>query len=220
MNSKSIVRAVSLIAAASVAGQAIATPYPGSSLRINSGSGGTSASYHWVYTDPVTHEPQNYWETKSMDWGAGAAGAYSINETASASLSASFTNLHWDWDPPSPGGWVEFGNPATISGSASDKVIGWSEAHSWANVSFTNTTSFLFSARVTGGGSVSLRGAASFDIVNGQSLDVWLSAGDYSIAVDAGEGGSFFATIPAPGVLALSAASVMMLGLRRKRTAR
>ncbi|MBY0114324.1 MAG: hypothetical protein K2Y21_16040 [Phycisphaerales bacterium] len=153
-----------------------------------------------------------------MTWGAGAGGAYVVNGTASASLSASFTNLHWDWDPPSPGGWVEFGNPGTISGSASNKVIGSSEAHSWANVSFTNTTSFLFSARVTGGGTVSLRGAASFDIANGQSLDVWLSAGNYSIAVDAGEGGSFFATIPAPAGLMLAAAGATTV-LRRRRAA-
>lgn len=218
MNSKSITRALSISIAACAAGPAIATPYPGSSLRINSGNGGTSASYYWVYTDPITQEPQNHWETASMSWGAGAAGAYVINGTASASLSASFTNLHWDWDPAAPGGWVEFGNPGTISGSASNKVIGSSEAHSWANVSFTNTTSFLFSARVTGGGSVSLRGAASFDIVNGQSLDVWLSAGNYSIAVDAGEGGSFFATIPAPGAMMLTAACATTV-LRRRRAA-
>jgi hypothetical protein len=215
MNSKSIVRAVSLIAAATVAGQAIATPDLGS-LRINGGSGGTSASYHWVIPDPMF--PQDYWETASMNWAPGYAGAYAYDGTAVADLAVSFYNLYSDPYSGS-GGWVEFGNPATISGSATNKVAGWSEAHSWAGVSFTNTTSFLFSARVTGGGSVSLRGAASFDIVNGQSLDVWLSAGDYSISVDAGEGGSFFATIPAPGVLALSAASAMMLGLRRKRMA-
>jgi hypothetical protein len=131
-------------------------------------------------------------------------------------LSVSFSYL--TWDPNSGGGWVEFGNPATINGSASDKAVGSSYARSWANISFTNTTNFLFSARATGGAAVSLRGAASFDIVGGQSLDIWLSAGDYSISLDTGDGGSFFATIPAPGALILAAACAS-IGLRRRRAA-
>ncbi|MBY0114323.1 MAG: hypothetical protein K2Y21_16035 [Phycisphaerales bacterium] len=54
MKAKSIMRALSIAIAVRAAGPAIATPYPGSSLRINGGSGGTSASYYWVYTDPIT----------------------------------------------------------------------------------------------------------------------------------------------------------------------
>lgn len=215
MISKRIIPLTTIIVASVIAGQAIAAPEL-SSLRINGGSGGTSASYHWVYMDPITYQPQDYWETRSMPWAPGFAGANSTDGTAWADLSVSFWNL--TWDPYSGGGWAEFGNPATINGSASNKAVGWSEARSWANISFTNTTNFLFSARATGGAAVSLRGAASFDIVGGQSLDIWLSAGDYSISLDTRDGGSFFATIPAPGALILAAAGASM-GLRRRRTA-
>lgn len=213
MISKRIIPLSTIIVASVIAGQATAAPAL-SSLRINGGAGGATASYHWVIPDPIF--PQDYWETTSMNWAPSYAGANAVNGGAWADLSVSFWNLIGD--PYSGGGWAEFGNPATINGSASNKAVGWSEARSWASISFTNTTSFLFSARVTGGGWVSLRGGASFDIVNGQSLDIWLSAGDYSISLDTGDGGSFFATIPAPGALILAAACAS-IGLRRRRAA-
>jgi hypothetical protein len=210
MNTKRIVLAVSIIVAVGVSGHATGTPTPGS-LQINGGSGGTSASSTFTDWDPLRQEYYTWTHPESMPWAPGMIGASSTTELASASLTASFAS--WNM---SPDGWVEFGNTAIISGSATRQDPNVSAAQSWASISFTNTTFFLFSARVTGSGSVSLRGGASFDIVNGQSLDIWLWPGYYSIVLDATDNGSFFATIPAPGALALAAASAMLCTRRRR----
>ncbi|MBS0190013.1 MAG: hypothetical protein U0573_00660 [Phycisphaerales bacterium] len=209
MTSSRSIMFVTVIGAISFAGSALAMPTLGS-LRINSGSGQTSASNHWYNQYPV--EPPDYWDTRSMPWAPGFAGANCTNGPAWADLSVSFWDLTWD----AFGGWTKFGDPGTITGSASVEVPNQSGARSWADISFTNVSAFLFSARVTGHASISLRGDASFDIVNGQSLDVWLSPGNYSISLDAGAGGSFFAAIPAPGALTLAAAGALC-GSRRRR---
>ncbi len=209
MNPKRIAQGLSIALAVGSAGYATASLMPGS-LRINSGSGETAASTTWTDWDPIHEEWYTWTEHQSMAWFPGNSGAASIAGFASASLTASFSwgNMIGDW--------VELGNPAIISGWANSPYSGSTSAHSWAVVSFTNTTNFLFSARVTGGGSVSLHGGASLDIVNGQSIDVWLSAGDYSISLSAGDDGSFFATIPAPGVLTLVAAGAILVPRRRR----
>lgn len=213
MVSKTTIALVAGIAAVMAGGMASGEPIAGT-LRINSGSGGTSASTTFTDWDPINNQWYTWTNYQNMYWFPGNDGAYSTTELASASLSSSFAS----WNMHS-GGWVDGGSTAIISGSATRQFDSSCEAHSWASVSFTNTTSWYFFAQVTGSASVSLRGAAAFDVGAGQSLAVWLPAGDYSISLDATNNGSFSASIPAPGSMMLGAASGLLAARRRRANA-